>query len=175
MKNLLTFGISQTPSQSTVTWGQPAQQSSTINGANPLYPRVVVLTDLGVRVQRGTTAACVQMSDLIAALVTLEPTLSWPPVITVQPVAASVTHPAGASFAVTATCEACLTLSYQWQHSTDGGATWSNLTNAGVYSNVTTATMSISDSTGLDGNLFRCNVTNASGTTATSPAKLTVL
>ena len=61
----------------------------------------------------------------------------------------------------------------QWQVSTDGGATFTNLSNGGVYSNVTTPILSISSTTGLSGNLYQAVYTNSVGSTATSAATLT--
>jgi len=52
------------------------------------------------------------------------------------------------------------TLTYQWQE--DSGSGFANITAAGVYSDVTTDTLSISDNTGLDGNTYRC-VVSATG------------
>lgn len=57
------------------------------------------------------------------------------------------------------------TKTYQWQLSTDSGSNWSNISDAGVYSDATTATLSISDNTGLDGNQYRC-VAGATGATS---------
>lgn len=92
---------------------------------------------------------------------------------TTQPSGANVTAPAAASFNVVVTPSSGAT--YQWQVKV-GAAAYVNVTNAGVYSNATTATLNISDSTGLSGNKYRVVVTNAAGTaTVTSkPATLTV-
>ena len=92
--------------------------------------------------------------------------------ISVQPVNRSVTAPTGTTFAVTSTATgAYSSLTYQWQVSSDGGSTWSNLSNAGVYSGVSTATLTISNSTGLNGKKYRvvCG-TNTANTNATSVA-----
>ena len=57
--------------------------------------------------------------------------------------------------------------SYQWQVSTNGGTTWSNVSGA------TSATYSItSTTTSLSGNLYRCVVTNSCGNTVTSTTAL---
>lgn len=53
---------------------------------------------------------------------------------------------------------------YQWQMRPAAGGQYTNLTNAGVYSNVTTATLGISSSLGLTGNQYRCVVLNGAGT-----------
>lgn len=80
---------------------------------------------------------------------------------------------------------------YQWQVSTDGGATYSNLTNVAPYSGVGTATLTITGATaGLSGNRYRaivtgqCNAgpltsnsatltTNVTPTITTQPANVT--
>jgi hypothetical protein len=93
--------------------------------------------------------------------------------ITVQPVNRSVTAPTGTTFAVTSTASGAYSaLTYAWQISTDSGATWTNLTNAGVYSGVATATLTISNSTGLNGRQYRviCG-TDTANTNAISTAR----
>ena len=92
---------------------------------------------------------------------------------TAQPAGANVTAPAAASFTVAVTPSAGAT--YQWQVKV-GAAAYVNVTNGGVYTNATTATLNISNSTGLSGNKYRLVATNAGGTaTITSkPATLTV-
>ena len=64
---------------------------------------------------------------------------------------------------------------YQWQVSTNSGSSWANLTNAGSYSGVTTATLRItSASAGLHGYRFRAVATNSVNSVASSEASLTV-
>lgn len=64
--------------------------------------------------------------------------------------------------------------SYLWQVSTDGGGSWNAATGA-PYSNGTTAQLSISSVTGLNGYRYRCNVTGTcSGTPVSQAAILTV-
>lgn len=92
--------------------------------------------------------------------------------ISVQPVNRSVTAPTGTTFVVTSTASGAYgSLTYAWQISNDGGSTWSNLSNAGVYSGVSTATLTISNSTGLNGKKYRviCG-TDTGNTNATSDA-----
>ena len=89
-----------------------------------------------------------------------------------QPANASVTAPAAASFAVVATLRGATggTATFQWQLSTDSGANFANVSNGGVYSDATTATLAISNSTGLDGNQYRCVVSATGAADVTSSA-----
>src|SRR6266571_8604542 len=117
------------------TWSSPAQQTTIIDATNPVYPRLVLLSSNGVSVQRPGYAAGVPLADLIAAMVTLENHLTWPPIVTVQPVpTTALTALAPVTFPITVTSE--ISVTYQWKYSTDSGVTWTNLTNAGVYSGV---------------------------------------
>jgi hypothetical protein len=85
--------------------------------------------------------------------------------IALDPVNACVAAGGNTSFHVTATGAPA----YQWQVSTNGGGSWSNLSNGGVYSNVTTATMNITGAVvGMNGYLYKCICTN--GCTAISNA-----
>ncbi len=64
-----------------------------------------------------------------------------PITISAQPANVNICLPSNtASFSVTA---AGTGINYQWQVSTDGGTTWTNVANAGVYSGATTATLSL--------------------------------
>jgi hypothetical protein len=89
------------------------------------------------------------------------------PVITKQPAALSVTANTASQFSVTATGS---DLTYQWQYSKDNGSTWIDCTSA----NHDKATFSFTAKSGMNGRLYRCVVTNASGKATSSTAKLTV-
>jgi hypothetical protein len=82
--------------------------------------------------------------------------------ITVQPVNATAAVGAAASFTVTA---APAGGTFQWQIQTNGTGAYTNITNGGVYSGATTATLSISNSTGLYNNRYRVVAKNASADT----------
>jgi hypothetical protein len=98
------------------------------------------------------------------ATLTITTSTSSQPVITANPVSQSVAVGATASFTAAATGAT----STQWQSSTNGGSTWTNITGAtsGTYSVVVAASMT--------GNQYRAQFTNASGTVTTSAATLTV-
>lgn len=90
-----------------------------------------------------------------------------------QPAAASVTAPAPVQFTVAATTNDGGSLSYQWQLSTNGGTSFTNIINGGVYSGATTATLGISDATGLDARQYRVVVSSTGGApNATSSAAI---
>lgn len=86
-----------------------------------------------------------------------------------------VTSTTTASFSVAAAASAgTYTLKYRWQVSTDGN-TWANITNGGVYSGATSATLSISNVTGLNANQYRAAISATGLTTVNSAsAALTV-
>ena len=92
--------------------------------------------------------------------------------ITTQPAAASVTAPAATTFTVVASGAT----TYQWQLQTAGVGAYANIANGGVYTTATTATLNISNSTGLNGNRYRCVVGNAGSNAVakSNGAKLTV-
>ena len=91
---------------------------------------------------------------------TIPPTGGSVPSITVQPTIASTCASTTASMSVSAT-EGFVggnSLAYQWYVVPASGTTWTALTNTGVYTGVTTATLSISSLTGLDGYQYYCQV-----------------
>ncbi len=96
-----------------------------------------------------------------------------PPGILIQPANKSVIAPAAVNFSV----EAADTtpLAYQWQISTNGGTSFSNLTNGSGVSGATTKTLVINPTTGnLSGDQFRCVLTDGSDQTTSTVAHLSV-
>jgi len=95
--------------------------------------------------------------------------------ITTQPVSLSgVSTTAAQSFSVVASATPTAPLTFQWQYASYVGAGFTNLTNAGIYSNVTTATVGIGSTTvGADipdGYQYRAIIASTGGATATSNA-----
>jgi hypothetical protein len=87
----------------------------------------------------------------------------------------SICDGSNTSFSVTATTPSGTgTLTYQWQVNTGSG--FSNLADGGVYSNVTTNTMTITEATtAMSGYIYRCIVGNScSGSTTSATSTLTV-
>jgi hypothetical protein len=104
-------------------------------------------------------------------------TVDYSPTVTTQP-AATVTVVAGANATLSASIAANPAAAYQWEVSTNGGASWTaiNAGNAGsLYSNYTTTTLTISQaSAGLNANLYELVATNTVGSITTNAAALTV-
>ncbi|MFO1448469.1 MAG: hypothetical protein U1F61_09960 [Opitutaceae bacterium] len=98
---------------------------------------------------------------------------SAPPVITTQPVSATVTAGQTAQFGFAASGVPTPTL--QWQQSSDSGASWQDLTNGFPYSGVTTNTLSILSTTVSQSGLrFRGVATNTLNSATSNPAGLIV-
>jgi len=172
MANIPTVTAILTQTESSQPWSHTLGIRTVVqNLDNPLYPRNIMLDQNTVTIQRPGFIFGITIEALIAVAIQYVPQLSWPPVITLQPVNDNESGDDGSSFGLTATSELG-GVTYQWQVSSNGGASFSNLSNGGVYSNVTTDNMGISVNNGLGNNQYRCNVTNASGTTTSQAAAL---
>jgi hypothetical protein len=93
-------------------------------------------------------------------------TVTSGPVVTLNPVDATVN--AGATATFTAAASGSPTPTVQWQVSTDGGATFNNVAGA------TSTTLSFSTAAGQNGNTYRAVFSNGSGSATTTAATLTV-
>lgn len=94
--------------------------------------------------------------------------VSTPPTITTQPANRIVCAPDAATFSVVAGGVPAPNI-YQWQVSTDAGATWTNLTTGGSY----TPTLTVSPTaTSQNNNRYRVIVTNSCGQSVTSAAAI---
>ncbi len=92
--------------------------------------------------------------------------------ITAQPQNQTVYQPQQASFSVTSSGG----LSLQWQMSSNGGFSFSNLSNSAVYQGVNSGTLSIvTTNSFLNGKLYRCVITNGTCVKNSNSALLTVL
>ena len=89
-----------------------------------------------------------------------------PPSITTQPQSATVTEDESASFSLAANGSG---LSYQWQQSSDGGQSWTDISGATSVSYKTGAT-----TLQMNGTQYRCVITNAVGSVTSAAATLTV-
>lgn len=89
-----------------------------------------------------------------------------PPSITIQPQSATVTEGESVSFSLAASGSG---LSYQWQQSSDGGQSWTDISGATSVSYKTGAT-----TLQMNGTQYRCVITNAVGSVTSAAATLTV-
>src|SRR5579864_7876877 len=94
-------------------------------------------------------------------------TVNTLPVITTNPTNVSVLAGATATFTAAATGSPAPTV--QWQVSTNGGTSFSNVAGA------TSTTLSFTTTTAQNGNQYKAVFTNAAGSTSTTAATLTVL
>ena len=95
------------------------------------------------------------------------------PQITTPPVSKTVIVGSSAVFSVAASGSPAP--SYQWQVSTAGGNSWSNLSDGGNYSGATTATLTLTGVTeAMNGHAFVCVAVNSFGSFRSAPALLTV-
>ncbi|MEQ1675428.1 MAG: hypothetical protein ABL876_01930 [Chitinophagaceae bacterium] len=93
------------------------------------------------------------------------------PAISVQPANQTICAGSNTSFSITSTAAT----GFQWQFSIDGGATYNTVTNGGVYSNATAATLNITGATaGMDTYRYRCIASTVCGNTTSNAGILTV-
>lgn len=91
------------------------------------------------------------------------------PVITAQPSNRTICVNGNTTYSTSATGAT----GYQWQVNTGSG--FNNISNGGVYSNATTATLTITGATsGMSGYQYRCFTSNGSCNTTTNAATLTI-
>ena len=91
--------------------------------------------------------------------------------ITTQPSDSTKASGEAESFAVVSTISGSGgTQTFQWQLQTGGTGSFGNISNAGVYTTATTATLNISDNTGLSTNKYRCVISATGADDVTSTA-----
>lgn len=115
------------------------------------------------------TGTCTPFPFTSAATLTVNPATA----ITNNPDDITVCPSGNVNFSISANGTA---LTYQWQQSTNGGASWVNLTNTSPFSNVNTPTMNIAGVTiGMNGYRYRCVATGTcSAPQASAGAKLEI-
>ena len=93
--------------------------------------------------------------------------------VTTQPGNQTVCAANNATFTMAASGAA--TITYQWQESTNGGGSWSNISNGGIYSGATSVSLTLTGVTsGMNAYQYQCIATNSCGNATTNPATLTV-
>lgn len=138
------------------------------NAASYTTPATVQASDNGAQFRVRVDNAVGNATSSVATLTVNPAPVS--PSFTTQPADAAVTEPATATFTVVATGTPAPTL--QWQVSTDGGTTWTNVTTG---SGATSASYTTAATTlGMNGWRYRAVATNGAGTAASNAARLTV-
>ncbi|HEY5551669.1 MAG TPA: immunoglobulin domain-containing protein, partial [Opitutaceae bacterium] len=95
------------------------------------------------------------------------------PSVTSQPPDFSIAANGSVTFTVGATGSPVPAI--QWQRSTDGGATWANLADGGVFADTATGSLRVTSVTlAMNGHRFRAVVTNSEGTATSNPGILSV-
>ncbi len=103
-------------------------------------------------------------------------TIKTPPVISTQPTNPSSVCPGTGAPSFTVAATGGTPFTYQWQESADGGSSWANKNNGGVYSGATTATLTITaPPISMNGYKYRAVVSGCSpSATSDGVATLTV-
>ncbi len=122
------------------------------------------LADNGKRYRVVVSAAGISVNSSAVQLTVTAAAVA--PALTVQPAAQTATAPDPTTFSVTATGTSP---TYQWQRSTDGGATFVNITGATAASHSTGAT-----TTTMNGERYRVVVSNGAGSVTSSAVVLSV-
>jgi hypothetical protein len=155
---------------------------STLNLAsyiNNYYSGLVTFSGTGVS---GTTfTASASGSFVITATATFKNgTTSYTTTIVVgdtpsytNPTPQTICPNGTAIFSTTASSN--IPMSFQWQESTNGGATWANISNGGIYSNATAANLTLTNVTSNNGYQYRVIVQNGCNTLTSAPTTLSLL
>ena len=145
----------------TFLWSPAAGLSSTTS--NPVAASPMQTTTYTVNHDNG--AGCVRQANITI-------TVNTRPAVTAQPANTSVCSGTSATFTVGAVATGIL---YQWQVSTNGGTTYTNITAGAPYSGETTNILTINPTTtALNGYMYRCVISgicppaaNSNGATLT--------
>ena len=137
-------------------------------------------TTASLTLSTGPTASTRYIIDAIGActgtkdslLVTVSTCQCTKPAISIQPAPVSICPGSTTSFTVSSTG-----VTFQWKESKDGGVTFSNLTNSGIYTGVNTNTLVLNSLTSsVNGYKYKCIVKDVTGfcSDSTSTALLTI-
>jgi Secretion system C-terminal sorting domain len=170
--NNVSFATTATGTNVTYQWQLSTDGGSTFNnitGATAsTYNFVGVLANNGYKYKCIVSGTCTP--SISSSIVTL--TVNSALVINANPANSNICENTNTSFSVNVTG---VVNSYQWQVSTDGGTSYNNLINGGIYSNVLTSTLNITGATFAQHNyLYKCVVTGSCPPINSTPATLTI-
>ncbi|MFZ2836680.1 MAG: hypothetical protein WAZ21_05185 [Candidatus Saccharimonadales bacterium] len=144
------------------------QRNEALSAASTM--RVTISTANTVAGRDVTSSAAVRATKLN---VTSEPPVVVALGFTQQPTnQATIPADGSTKFSVAATIS---TATYQWQQSTNGGTSWTNISNGANYSGATTNELTVSNfTTSWNGYQYRVVITNFGDTSTSTPSTLTV-
>ena len=146
-------GVNLTTTGGTVTMSTTSGYlSSVVDNNNGTYTAILTSSHTP-----GTATISFTINAITASHTATVNFSSCSPAISSHPGGVSLCSGSNASFTVSATGTGLI---YQWQENTGSG--FANLSNGGVYSGVTTNTLTLTGAgTGLNGYLYRCNVSGS--------------
>jgi len=158
---------------SSVAFTAPVQQVTILDSTNKNSLRNMFVSQDGVKLVRGTSQVKIPIAQLYAAAVACDPTMTWPPAFTTQPLSTIVTQPATASFSVVILSELPYGIAWQYNSASNG---WANTAGSASFggSSTTQLTASCIGYT-LNGTRFRCIATSSAGTGSSTTSTLTIL
>jgi hypothetical protein len=149
-----------------VQWQVSTDGGATYNNVTGATSTTLTLTNVTAG-QNGYRYRAVFTNSLGSATTTAATlTVRFAPIVTLDPVSQSVT--AGHSVTFTAAASGNSTPTVQWQVSSDGGTTWTNVSGA------TSTTLKFTVSASQNGYRYRAVFTNSLGSVTTAVAVLTV-
>jgi hypothetical protein len=148
-----------------VTFGSPTPAGTTCTGAPSTFSGGTATADCTLH-GNGTSGTGSITVTVDGFSITIPITVNKAPVVTQNP--SDVTILAGRTATFAAAADGLPTPTVQWEVSTNGGATFTNLTNAA------SATLQFQATAGQSGNKYRARFTNAGGTVASAAATLTI-
>ncbi len=161
--NVSLTGFTPQPAMTVYSYGIPQDEAARTGSGSP---NVAVSSQ-----SLPGPAFTLSLSPYSATVLSITPAVAAS--ITTQPQNQAVKTGQAATFTVVAGGSPAPTC--QWQCSADGGSTWADLANDSTYSGVKTPTLTVSNAViGLDGDQYRCAVTNAVDTATSSAAVLSV-
>jgi hypothetical protein len=169
--NSVSFSVVVTGAAPAYQWQVSTDAGVTFNniaGANAAtYSFVSLITQNNNQYRCVVNGTCAPVATSTAATLIVGSTL----IVNSQPAGSIICAGANTSFNVAVTG----IVTYQWQESTDAGATYSNITNGGIYAGATTSGLSL---TGVpataNNNLYRCIISGNCPSVNSLSAALTV-
>ena len=169
--NSVTFNIAASGGGLTYQWQESTNGGATFNNVTGAiassYTFVATLVQNGYQYRCVISGTCTPASTSTAATLTVGSTL----IINSQPANSILCVGANTTFSVNVSG----TVTYQWQESINGGTTYNNIVNGGIYTGATTTTLALTAVPATANNyLYRCVVSGSCPPVNSNAALLTV-